>query len=63
VVKIFEKYGWSWGGDWKYPDYQHFSKSGDINKRIKDKLYSDLVKTYNKGKIDRFKDFVKLLPI
>jgi hypothetical protein len=36
-------------------------KSGDINKRIKDKLYSDLKieNPYNKGKIDRFKDFVK----
>jgi len=25
ATKIFKKYGWSWGGDWKYTkDYQHF---------------------------------------
>lgn len=24
VVNIFKKYGFSWGGDWKTPDYQHF---------------------------------------
>jgi len=27
--KIFKKYGWKWGGNWRYSkDYQHFSKSG-----------------------------------
>ena len=27
--KIFEKYGWKWGGHWRYSkDYQHFSKYG-----------------------------------
>jgi len=27
ATKIFESYGFSWGGDWKYTkDYQHFSK-------------------------------------
>ena len=26
-VKIFKKYGWSWGGDWhSLKDYQHFEK-------------------------------------
>ena len=27
AVKIFKKYGWKWGGEWKgVKDYQHFSK-------------------------------------
>ncbi|MEA1954367.1 MAG: M15 family metallopeptidase [Campylobacterota bacterium] len=27
ATKIFEKYGWKWGGDWRtVKDYQHFSK-------------------------------------
>ena len=24
VVEIFHRHGWSWGGDWADPDYQHF---------------------------------------
>jgi len=24
VIKIFEKYGWTWGGLWKLPDAMHF---------------------------------------
>lgn len=24
--KLFKKHGWKWGGDFKEPDYQHFSK-------------------------------------
>ena len=28
VVKAFESVGWSWGGRWSTPDYQHFSKTG-----------------------------------
>lgn len=26
VTKLFQGYGWTWGGDWKNPDYQHFEK-------------------------------------
>ena len=65
VVSIFEKYGWSWGGNWRNPDYQHFFKGGDINKRIKYKLYDDLgidnpyLTQNNKGRISKFKDFIK----
>jgi hypothetical protein len=65
VVAIFEKYGWSWGGNWRNPDYQHFFKGGDVNKRVKNKLYDDLgidnpyLQNQPKGRIDRFKDFVK----
>ena len=28
VVSAFADIGWSWGGDWGSPDYQHFSKTG-----------------------------------
>lgn len=28
VVRAFESVGWSWGGAWRSPDYQHFSESG-----------------------------------
>lgn len=65
IVSIFGKWGWSWGGDWKNPDYQHFYKGGDINERIKDKLYYDLgidnpyLQNKPKSRIHRFKDFVK----
>jgi len=28
IVKIFKKYGWRWGGDWRCcKDYQHFDKN------------------------------------
>ncbi len=30
VVRIFKKYGWSWGGDWRtIKDYQHFEYRGN----------------------------------
>jgi hypothetical protein len=40
-------------------------KDGDVNKRVKNKLYDDLgidnpyLQNQPKGRIDRFKDFVK----
>lgn len=27
IVDIFKSRNWTWGGDWKYPDYQHFQKN------------------------------------
>lgn len=27
VVKVFEKYGWEWGGKWKFKDTPHFQKT------------------------------------
>lgn len=26
IVKLFQDRGWTWGGDWKDPDFQHFEK-------------------------------------
>ena len=28
LVAAFEAVGWSWGGTWSSPDYQHFSSTG-----------------------------------
>ncbi|MCX5195584.1 M15 family metallopeptidase [Streptomyces sp. NBC_00249] len=28
VTRAFEEVGWSWGGEWSPPDYQHFSANG-----------------------------------
>ena len=28
VVRAFARVGWSWGGRWTSPDYQHFSATG-----------------------------------
>lgn len=65
VVKIFKKFGWSWGGDWRNPDYQHFFKGCDLNKSIKNNLYeiSGIENPYlTKSKfIDKFKDFKRKL--
>jgi len=27
VVAIFKRYGWDWGGDWKFTDMPHFQKT------------------------------------
>jgi peptidoglycan L-alanyl-D-glutamate endopeptidase CwlK len=27
VVAIFKKYGWEWGGEWRFKDYPHFQKT------------------------------------
>lgn len=27
VVRIFKKFGWEWGGDWKFSDKPHFQKA------------------------------------
>lgn len=27
VVKVFQKYGWEWGGNWRFKDLPHFQKT------------------------------------
>lgn len=27
VVAVFKKYGWEWGGDWRFKDLPHFQKT------------------------------------
>jgi hypothetical protein len=30
IVRVFSRYGWRWGGNWKtLKDYQHFEKGGE----------------------------------
>lgn len=45
VVAIFKKYGWEWGGDWKFVDAPHFQKA--FGKQI-----SDLLASKNAKKVD-----------
>jgi len=33
VVNIFKKYGWAWGGDWKFVDKPHFERSYGLSVR------------------------------
>lgn len=43
-VKIFAKYGWSWGGNWaKFKDFPHFEKIGFNNWRVLINKPKDLV--------------------
>lgn len=44
VVEIFKKYGWSWGGHWKNPDYQHFFKGGVPKSRLN--KFTEFVKRF-----------------
>jgi peptidoglycan L-alanyl-D-glutamate endopeptidase CwlK len=27
VVAVFKRYGWEWGGDWRFVDQPHFQKT------------------------------------
>jgi len=43
IVAIFKRYGWEWGGDWKFYDAPHFQKTHS-------KSIVDLLKLYNSKK-------------
>lgn len=46
VVAIFKRYGYEWGGDWKFVDAPHFQKTFG-------KSVSELQSLYNTGKVDK----------
>ncbi|MGI9215155.1 MAG: M15 family metallopeptidase [Gammaproteobacteria bacterium] len=45
VVSIFKRYGWTWGGDWKFVDAPHFEKP--MGKSV-----MELLALYNAKKVD-----------
>lgn len=46
VVAIFKRYGWEWGGDWRFVDAPHFQKT--FGKSI-----SDLQQLHKTDKVDK----------
>jgi len=46
VVAIFKRYGYEWGGDWKFVDAPHFQKT--LGKSI-----AELQALHNAGKVDK----------
>ena len=45
VVQVFKKYGWTWGGDWRFKDYPHFQKDFGYN-------WHELLNLKNAGNVD-----------
>ena len=39
VVAIFKRYGWEWGGDWKFTDMPHFQRTNGATIAQMQKLY------------------------
>jgi len=39
VVAIFKRYGWEWGGDWKFTDMPHFQRTNGTTIAQMQKLY------------------------
>lgn len=46
IVAIFKRYGWEWGGDWKFVDAPHFQKK--LGKSI-----MELQNLHNNNKVDK----------
>jgi peptidoglycan L-alanyl-D-glutamate endopeptidase CwlK len=46
IVAIFKKYGWEWGGDWKFTDKPHFQKTFGYS-------WQKLLELHNAGKVDK----------
>ena len=47
-VSIFKKYGWEWGGDWKFKDYPHFQKTFGLSVEKLFQLYKEQKTIYPK---------------
>ena len=45
VVHVFKKYGWTWGGDFRFKDMPHFQKTFG-------KTWQELKKLHDSGKVD-----------
>lgn len=41
IVAIFKRYGWTWGGDWKFYDAPHFQKTFGYSVMQLQKLHRD----------------------
>lgn len=46
VVNVFKKYGWEWGGDWRFSDPPHFQKTFG-------QTINHLIEVYNARNFDR----------
>lgn len=44
VVEIFKRYGWEWGGDWRFVDMPHFQKT--FGKSINDIKKMQMINGY-----------------
>lgn len=53
VVQIFKKYGWEWGGEWRFKDNPHFQKT--FGKSI-----TELKRLYNTNRKIQKTDYVLL---
>ena len=52
VVKVFKKYGWEWGGDWRFKDMPHFQKTFG-------RTWQDLKRLHDEKRVDA-EGFVKI---
>ena len=46
VVEVFKKYGWEWGGDWRFKDMPHFQKTFGRSR-------SDLLRLHENKRVDK----------
>ena len=60
VYKIFEKYGWTWGGNWENPkDYQHFEKVYEEDSETKETSINSKIYDLSYVPEDKFNEYVE----